>query len=391
MKQFKKTLSTLALACGLIGATPVHAEDIKIGLVLPLSGPFSTIGKQILDGVKLYMNVHGDKIGDKKVEILLRDDTGIAPAVSQRAAQELLVSEKVNILAGFGFTPAAFAVAPLSESTKTPMIVMNAATSSITTKSPYIVRTSSTMGQFTAPMAMWAAKNGMKNVITLVSDYGPGHDSEKQFVKTFTENGGNIASQIRMPVQSPDFSPFLQRVKDAKPDAVFLFVPAGEQGVAFIKGYRERGLDKEGIELLSTGDITTEDLIAATGDAAIGLKTSFTYSEAHDSEVNRDFKQKYKAMYPNQRPTFLTVGGYDGMHLIYETLKKTGGKSDGDTFIAQAKGMAWESPRGPISIDPETRDIVQNVYIREVKKVDGLLQNIEFDVVPNFKDPGKEK
>lgn len=270
------------------------------------------------------------------------------------------------------------------------MVVMNAATSSITTKSPYIVRTASTMGQFTAPMAMWAAKNGIKNVITLVSDYGPGHDSEKQFVKTFTENGGNIAAQIRMPVQSPDFSPFLQRVKDAKPDAVFLFVPAGEQGVAFIKGYRERGLDKEGIELISTGDITTEDLIAATGDAAIGLKTSFTYSEAHDSDVNREFKQKYKAMYPNQRPTFLTVGGYDGMHLIYETLKKTGGKSDGDTFLASAKGMAWESPRGPISIDPETRDIIQNVYIREVKKIDGLLQNVEFDVIPNFKDPGKQ-
>lgn len=385
---FRKQLVIALLA--LSAASTVQAADtIKVGLILPLSGPFSTVGQQMLDGVNLYIERHGDTVGDRKIQLIVRDDTGIAPDISRRAAQELIVQNNVDVLAGFGFTPSAFAVAPLATSSKKPMVVMNAATSSITERSPYIVRTSSTMGQFTAPMAIWAAENGFKNVATLVADYGPGHDSEAQFVKAFTEKGGNVVSSVRMPVQNPDFAPFLQRIKDDKPDAVFLFVPAGEQGVAFIKGYRERGLDKEGIELLSTGDITTEDQIAATGDLAIGLTTSFTYSEAHDSDVNRTFTQAYYQKFPNQRPTFLTVGGYDGMHLIYEVLKKTGGDASGDVFIEAAKGIAWESPRGPIWIDPETRDIVQNVYIRKVEKVDGLLHNIEFDHVAAFKDPGK--
>jgi len=381
----------VAIAMGLSAGAAQAADPIKIGLVLPLTGHFSTVGKQILDGVNLYIDTHGDTIGDRKVELFIRDDTGIAPDISKRAAQELIVKDKVDVLAGFGFTPAAFAVAPLSASAKMPMVVMNAATSSITEKSPYIVRTSSTMGQFTAPMAMWAAKNNLKNVYTLVADYGPGHDSEKQFIKTLGEEGGTVLDNVRMPVQNPDFSPFLQRVKDVKPDAVFLFVPAGEQGVSFIKGYRERGLDKEGIQLISTGDITTEDQLAAVGDLALGLITSFTYSEAHDSKVNKAFIEAYYKKFPDQRPTFLTVGGYDGMHLIYEVLKETKGDASGDAFIAAAKGMAWESPRGPISIDPETRDIIQNVYIRKVEKVDGRLYNVEFDVIPDFKDPGKGK
>lgn len=389
MFKLKKRLSVLFLACGMIGSAHA-ADEIKIGVILPLSGPFSTVGKQMLDGINLYMARHGDTAGNRKVTLIVRDDTGIAPDISRRAAQELLVKDQVDILAGFGFTPSAFSVAPLASTAKKPMVVMNAATSSITTKSPYIVRTSSTMGQFTAPMAMWAADNGLKNVSVLVADYGPGHDSENQFVKTFTEAGGNIVSRTRMPVQNPDFAPFLQRVKDDKPDAIYLFVPAGEQGVAFIKGYRERGLEKEGIQLISTGDITTEDQLQAIGDQALGLITSFTYSEAHKSDVNDAFKQAYYKEFPKQRPTFLTVGGYDGMHLIYEVLNKTNGDFDGDKFISVAKGMAWESPRGPVSIDPETRDIIQNVYIRKVEKVDDQLQNIEFDVVADFKDPGKE-
>ena len=390
MSMSRKLLAAV-LAMGLAGTAQAAGDNIKIGLVLPLSGPFSTVGKQILDGVNLYVERYGDAIGDRKVQLVIRDDTGIAPDISKRAAQELVVQEKVDVLAGFGFTPSAFAVAPLATSAKKPMIVMNAATSSITERSPYIVRTSSTMGQFTAPMAIWAANNGLKKVYTLVADYGPGHDSEAQFLKTFAQEGGTIVGSVRMPVQNPDFSPFLQRVKDEKPDAVFLFVPAGEQGVSFIKGYRERGLDKEGIQLISTGDITTEDQLSAVGDRALGLITSFTYSEAHDSKVNKEFTEAYYKKFPNQRPTFLTVGGYDGMHLIYEVLKKIGADASGDDFIATAKGMAWESPRGPISIDPETRDIIQNVYIRKVEKVDGRLQNTEFDHVAAFKDPGKER
>jgi branched-chain amino acid transport system substrate-binding protein len=387
---FTRKLLTAFAAMALAGAVQAQ-QAIKIGLILPLSGPTSVVGKQMLDGVNLYMERHGNTIGGRKVELLIRDDTGLAPDLSKRAAQELINQENVDVLAGFGFTPGAFAVAPLASAAKKPMIIMNAATSSITEKSPYIVRTSETLPQYAAPIAMWAAKNNIKKVYTLVADYGPGIDAETHFVKTFKAAGGTIAESVRMPVQNPDYAPFLQRVKDAKPDAIFVFIPAGEQGVAFIKGYKERGLDKEGIQLISTGDVVTEDQLGAIGDLALGLVTSFNYSEAHPSKANQEFTAAYFKKYPDGRPSFLTVGAYDGMHLIYEVLKKTGGDASGDAFVAAAKGMAWESPRGPISIDPETRDIIQNIYIRKVEKVNGRLQNVEFDHIPAVKDPGKQK
>lgn len=384
----KKTVVAVALALG--ATSSAYAADLKIGMVLPMSGPFAAYGQQILNGARLYISEHGDKVGDRKVVLLVKDDTGVAPELSKRAAQEFIVKDKVDILAGFGLTPSAFAVGPLSAEAKVPMVVMNAATSSVTTKSPYIVRTSMALPQISAPIATWASKNGIKNVYTVVADYGPGHDAEKQFVKTFTEAGGKIVGEVRTPVKNPDFSPFLQKVKDSKPDAVFLFVPAGEQGVAFLKGYKERGLDKAGIKLISTGDLTDEDVLDAMGDPALGVMTSFHYSEAHDSALNKSYTQAYYKAYPNKRPNFMSVAGYDGMSLIYNVLKKTGGDATGEKFIAAAKGMKWESPRGPVSIDPETRDIVQNVYIRKVEKVGGKLQNVEFDHIADFKDPGKQ-
>lgn len=390
--KFTHTLSwgLTALALGIGGAAQA-AETLKIGMVLPMSGPFSAYGQQILSGARLYLSQHGDKLGDRPVELIVKDDTGVAPEISKRAAQELLVQDKVDILGGFGLTPSAFAVAPLSAQAKVPMIVMNAATSAITTKSPYIVRTSMTLPQTTAPIATWAAQNGIKKVYTVVADFGPGHDAEKQFVKTFHAAGGEITGQVRTPVANPDFAPFLQRIKDAKPDAVFLFVPAGEQGVAFLKGYKERGLDKAGIKLISTGDLTDEDVIDAMGDASVGVVTSMHYSEAHDSAINKAYTNSYYKAHPKKRPNFMSVAGFDGMHLIDIALKKTGGDASGDKFIAAAKSASWESPRGKISIDPQTRDIVQTIYIRKVERVNGKLQNIEFDRVPDFKDPGKQQ
>jgi len=387
--RIRKTFMAVALALGATGAAHA-ADDLKIGMVLPLSGPFASYGEQILNGARLYLGQHGEAFGDRKVQLVVKDDTGVAPAVSRRAAQELISRDKVDILAGFGLTPSAFSVGPLSAQAKVPMVVLNAATSSVTEKSPYIVRTSMALPQITAPIATWALKNGIKKVYTVVADYGPGHDAEKQFIETFTEAGGEIVGQVRTPVSNPDFAPFLQRVKDSKPDAVFLFVPAGEQGVAFLKGYKERGLKEAGIKLISTGDLTDEDVLDAMGDPALGVMTSFHYSEAHDSALNKQYTQAYYKAYPGKRPNFMSVAGYDGMHLIDEVLKKTGGDAGGDKFIAAAKGLKWESPRGPVSIDPETRDIVQNIYIREVKKVDGKLQNVEFDHIADFKDPGKE-
>jgi branched-chain amino acid transport system substrate-binding protein len=383
-------ISILLTALAAAVALPASAEEsVKIGVILPMSGPFANYGKQIENGIKLYMKQNGDKVAGKKIELLLRDDTGPAPEVTKRHAQELIVKDRVDLLAGFGLTPNGLAAAPLATEAKKPMIIMNAATSIITTKSPYIARFSMTLPQVTAPMATWAAKNGIKKVYTLVSDYGPGHDAEAQFKKTFTAAGGQIVGEVRVPLKSPDFSPYLQRIKDSQPEAVFIFLPAGEQGVAFMKGFVERGLDKAGIKLIATGDVTDDDVIEAMGDSALGVITSHHYSAAHDSALNHSFVKGYAEIDPKMRPNFMAVAGYDGMAAIYEALKKTNGSTDGDKIMAALKGMKLDSPRGPIMIDPETRDIVQNVYIRRVQKVAGKLYNVEFDKLEAVKDPGK--
>ncbi len=385
-----KTLVGLAAGVALT-MSAWAADPVKIGLILPMSGPFAAYGKQIEHGIKLYIAQHGDTYGGRKVEFVLKDDNpGTSGDIDKRLAQELVVKDKVDLLAGFGLTPSAFAVAPLATEARKPMIVMNAATSAITTKSPYIVRTSMTLPQNTAPIASWAAKNGIKTVFTLVADYGPGHDSEAQFKKTFTAAGGQIVGEVRAPVKNPDFAPYLQKIKDTKPDAVFIFLPPGAETIAFMKGFKERGLAQAGIRLISTGDLPDEDILDAIGDSALGLITSFHYSEAHKSPENQAYVAAYYKAYPKDRPNFMSVGGYDGMHLIAAVLNKTGGSTDADKFVDAAKGIKWTSPRGPIGIDPETRDIVQNIYIRKTERVDGKLQNVEFDQVDNFKDPGKQ-
>ncbi|MBV2182886.1 MAG: ABC transporter substrate-binding protein [Castellaniella sp.] len=389
--KFIKTLGAMALALSTAAAfSPAQAKDLKIGLVMPMSGPFASHGKQIGHGVDLYLAEHNGMLGGRKVQLIIKDDTGISPAVAKRQAQELLIKNKVDVLTGFSLTPNAFSVAPLATEAKVPMVVLNAATSSITEKSPYITRVSMTLPQDTAPMAQWAYANGIRSVYTLVADYGPGHDAEKQFQKTFTSLGGKIIGEVRTPVATPDYAPYLQRIKDAKPDAVFLFVPNGEQGVALAKGFKERGLEKAGIKELATGDVTDEDVLNAMGDAAIGMITSFHYSAAHDSPENKAFVAAYHKAYPNDRPNFMAVAGYDGMHLIDMALEKTKGDASGEAFINAVKGMKWVSPRGPVEIDPQTRDIIQNVYIRKVDKVDGVLQNVEFDTIKGVKDPGKQ-
>jgi branched-chain amino acid transport system substrate-binding protein len=385
-----KRLAAMA-AVGLLAGGALAADPVKIGLVLPMSGPFAAYGKQIEHGVKLYLAINGDTYGGRKVELIVKDDSpGTSGDVSKRLAQELVVKDKVDILAGFGLTPSAFAVAPLATEAKKPMVVMNAATSAVTTKSPYIVRVSMTLPQNSAPIATWAAKNKIKNVFTLVADYGPGHDAEEQFKKTFTAAGGQIVGEVRAPVMNPDFAPYLQKIKDTRPDAVFIFLPPGAETIAFMKGFKERGLAQAGIQLISTGDLPDEDILDAIGDSALGLVTAFHYSEAHVSPENKAYTAAYYKAYPKDRPNFMSVGGYDGMHLIAEVLKKTNGSTDADKFIEAAKGMKWTSPRGAISIDPATRDIVQTVYIRKTERVGGKLQNVEFDRIPDFKDPGKQ-
>ncbi|GAA0772955.1 ABC transporter substrate-binding protein [Castellaniella ginsengisoli] len=371
-------------------ALPAQAKDLTIGLVLSMSGPFSDYGRQIQNGIETYMAQHGDTVAGRKIKLIVKDDTGIAPAIAKRQAQELLIKDKVDILAGFDLTPNAFSVAPLATEAKVPMIVMNAATSSITEKSPYIVRVSMTLPQSSWAIAQWAVKNDIDSAYILVADYGPGHDAQAQFKKTFTELGGKVLGEVRTPVNTPDYAPFLQRVKETQPDALFFFVPPGSSMVALAKNFREMGLDKLGIKEMGPGDMTDENSLAALGDNALGMITAFHYSDAHDSPENKAFVGAYAKAYPQDRANFMSVGGYDGMQLIYKVLEKTGGDASGDAFIKAAKGLKWESPRGPVQIDPDTRDIIQNEYIRKLERVDGELRNIEFATFEAVKDPGKQ-
>jgi branched-chain amino acid transport system substrate-binding protein len=387
-------LSRRAALLGIVGvaavfSAPVSAQEtVKIGLIVPMTGGQASTGKQIDNAIKLYMQQNGSTVAGKKIEVILKDDAAL-PDNTKRLAQELIVNDKVDIIAGFGVTPAALAAAPLATQAKVPEVVMAAGTSIITEKSPYIVRTSFTLPQSSTVIGDWAVKNGIEKVAVLVSDYAPGNDALASFKEHFEGGGGKIVEEIKVPLANPDFAPFLQRMKDSKPDAMFVFVPAG-QGGNFMKQFVERGLDKSGIKVIGPGDVMDDDLLNNMGDAALGAVTAHIYSAAHPSQKNKDFVAAYQKAY-GSRPGFMAVGGYDGIHLIYEALKKTGGKADGDSLIAAMKGMAWESPRGPISIDPETRDIVQNVYIRKVEKVNGELYNVEFQTFGPIKDPGKLK
>ena len=389
---FLRSISGAMATFMLAAAGAVHAQTpIKIGVIVPLSGPQAEYGAQITGGIKVYMKEAGDVVAGRKIELVIRDSgSPPSPDVAKRLATELVTREKVELLAGFGFTPDALSAAPIATEAKVPMVVMNAATSVITTRSPYIVRISMTLPQVTAPVAQWALKNGIKRVFSLVSDYGPGIDAEGQFKKTFTAGGGEIIGDARVPLSNPDFSPFTQRIKDTKPDAVFLFLPSGEQPTAFFKSYVERGLAQAGIKLIGTGDATDDTVLNTMGDSAIGLITTHQYSAAHDSAKNKAYVKSYADVNGNaMRPNFMSVAGYDGMAVIYEMIKKGGGKIDGLKSVDAVKGLKLDSPRGPIMIDPDTRDIVQTVYVRRVQKVGKELYNIEFDKFENVKDPAK--
>jgi len=388
-----KPRSILAAACLVLalGAGSAAAQGtVKIGVIAEFTGPFADYGTQIYNGMKTYIKLNGDTFGGKKVEFVVKDTTGASPELAKRLAQDAVTLDKVDILAGFGLTPNALATAPVATEAKKPMVVMNAATSVITKQSPYVVRLSHTLPQDTMPMAQWALKNGIKRVFVLVSDYGPGKDAEAQFVKTFTAGGGEIVGSVRTPLANPEFAPFIQRAKDSNPQAIFVFLPPGSQTIAFIKGYEERGLKQAGIKIIATGDLTDDGVLEAMGDSTIGLITTFHYSFAHDSPENKAFVKAYAETNGTKlRPNFMAAGGYDGMAAIAEALKKTKGSTDPEALMAAFKGLKLNSPRGAIMIDPETRDIVQTVYVRRVEKVNGQLVNVEFDRFPDVKDPGK--
>jgi branched-chain amino acid transport system substrate-binding protein len=366
-----------------------QANTFKIGLIVPMTGPQASTGRQIEAAARLYMAQNGDTVAGKKIQLIVKDDVA-TPDITKRMAQDLVVNDKINVMAGFGVTPAALAAAPIATQSKTPLVVMAAATSIITEASPFIVRTSFTIPQSAVAMADWAPKNGIKKVVTLVSDYGPGIDAEKFFKDRLTFNGGQVVESLRVPLRGPDFAPFLQKVRDIKPDALFVFVPSGA-GAAVMKQFLERGMDKAGIKLIGTGDLTDDDQLNDMGDGALGVVTSHHYSTFHPSALNKKFVEAFEKANKGMRPNFMAVGGYDGMRVIYEALRATKGQGGGEALLAAMKGQIFESPRGPIFIDAQTRDVVHNMYLRKVERKDGQLFNVEFDVIKDMKDPGKSK
>ncbi len=370
------------LAVGLAGGA--SAEDIKVGAVLSMTGPFNTNGKDVLAGAQLYLQQHGDTVAGKQVKIIVKDDAS-KPDVARRVAQELIVNDKVNILMA-GISPAALSIASLSTEAKMATVVAISGTSVVVERSPYMVRTSFTLGQSSSVIADWVTKNGAKKIVTLVSDFAPGQEAETAFKDVAVKNGAQVMASLRVPLDNADFAPFLQRARDLNPDTLFAFVP-NHQASPLVKQFLERGMDKSGIRFVATGDLVPDDDLPNMTDAMLGVVTAHHYSALHNSALNKEFVAAYKKANDGRRPTFHSVGGYDAMYLIMEALKKTGGKTDGDALVAAMKGMKWESPRGPISIDPETRDIVQNEYIRKVEKVNGELYNVEFATVEAVKDP----
>ena len=388
----RRALTSLAcFTAALLAATAANAQGtIKIGLICPYSGQFADTATQMDNGIKLYIKQNGDTIAGKKIELIRKDSGGIAPDVAKRLAQELIVRDKVDLLACFALTPNALAVADVSAQAKKFMVNMNAATSIITTKSPYMVRTSFTIPQVNEALGTWAYKNGARKAYTLVSDFSPGHDGEGAFQRAFKEAGGEIIGSARFPVANQDFTAFLQRAKDMNPDVLYIWVPGGPQPAAIGKAVAERGIDLKKTKVVGQGELTFEEALKGMGDAGIGFITAFHYDYNHQSAKNKAFVAAYNAEY-KRNPDMFSAGGYDGMHVIYEALKKTKGDTDGEALIAAAKGMKWESPRGPMMIDPETRDVIQTVYIRRVEKVKGALVNVEFDKLENVKDPFKAR
>jgi branched-chain amino acid transport system substrate-binding protein len=386
MRKVVAGLGVLALAA-LAAPSANAAGTVKIGLIMSFSGQFADTATQMDSAIKQYVKEHGDTVAGKKFVFVRKDTGGINPAVAKRLCQEAIVRDKVDILAGFLLTPNALACGDVSKEGKKFMVVMNAATSIITKKSPYMTRTSVTTPQLNGAFGTWAAQHGVKTVFTMVSNYGPGIDAQKAYEKGFTKAGGKVVGSTRFPTENPDFSAFVKRAKDANTDGIYIWVPGGAQPGAVGKAIAEQGIDPKKVKVMGQDVLTDDHALASMGAVAEGIYTVWNYNYNLQNPENAKFLADYRKNY-NRNPDIYSIGGWDGMHLIYASLEKTKGKTSGEALIGAAKGMAWHSPRGPISIDPATRDIIENVYIFQVKKqADGKLANTLIDTIPNVKNP----
>jgi branched-chain amino acid transport system substrate-binding protein len=377
-------LGAAVVAISIVTVASAAAQGtVKVGMVMPMTGPLAAAGQQVIAGARLYIKQHGDRVAGKQIELIVRDDAS-SGETGKRLIQELVVNDKVDVIGG-GLTADLIPSAPLLTEAQKPTVIMLSSTTAVVEKSPFFVRTSCTLAQSSAIMADWAVKKRLSKAVTLVTEFAPGLEAEETFTNNYKAAGGQVVEAIRVPLRSPDFAPFLQRVKDASPQALFVFIPS-TQAAAFAKQFVERGLDKAGITLIGPGDLSDDEALQNMGDAMLGTVTAHFYSAAHPSALNKVFAEAYQQE-ANARANFMAVSGYDGMHLIYEALKKTGGSADGKSLVAAMKGMSWESPRGPMSIDRDSGDVVHNIYIRKVEKVDGELRNIEFETFGNVRDP----
>ena len=382
-------MTAVAGAVGCLFALPAAAAPLKIGLISTYSGAYADDGHQMDAGVKIYMQDHGDSAGGQTIQIIRRDETGSAPNLVKRLARELVIDQKVDVLAGIVFSPNALATAPVATQSKTPTVIMNAATTSIITKSPYLVRTAFTVPQLTAPLARWASAHGIKSAYTVVPDYAPGYDAEKAFAAAFTKAGGQIVGKVRIPLDNADFSPYVQRIKDVKPQAIFLYMPTGQMPVGFIRTFNALGLAAEGIKVLGDAGTGDDQVIRLLGKDAIGTITSTNYWAGLDNPVNKKFVAEYRKLYgANEEPNYFTVGAYDGMAAIYAAANKTKGQMHDMAAIDAVKGLTIDSPRGAIEIDAKTRDIVQNIYIRRAEMVNGKIDNVLIDTAARIDNNG---
>jgi len=376
--------SAMILAIAVSAGASANAQNaVKVGMVMPMTGGLAAAGQQVVAGARLYIKQHGDKVAGRQIELLVKDGAS-SPETGKRLMQELIVNDKVDVIGG-GLTADLLPGASLFTEARIPAVIMLSSTTAVVDKSSFFVRTSCTLAQSSGIIANWAIKSGLTKAVTLVSEFAPGLEAEETFTNNYKAGGGQIAEKIRVPLRNPDFAPFLQRVHDAAPQAVFVFIPS-VQAATFAKQFVERGLDKAGIKLIGPGDLTDDEALPNMGEAMLGAVTAHFYSAAHPSELNKTFAEAYQKAY-GSRPNFMAVSGYDGMHAIYEALKKTGGSSDGPALVAAMKGAAWESPRGPMSIDRNTGEVVHNIYIRHVEKVNGELRNIEFVTFSDVRDP----
>lgn len=389
MKSSFRQVTALIAGCVLLGGTgSANAEEVRVGVIASFSGPYSSWGKHIKEATELYLAQQKGMVGKHTVKVIYKDVGGNNPARARQLAEELVVRDRVQYIAGLEFTPTALAVADVATQAKVPTIINNSGTSGILAKSPYLLRSGYTQWMVATPLAKWTAEQGGKKVFLAAADYAPGHDAINSYKKSFTAAGGTIVSELRIPMNTTDFSTYMQKVKEAKPDYVYMFMPVGPLSVSFIKAYVERGLEKDGIKLLATAE-TEESELPGYGGAAAGIVTALHYSPASATAANKHFVDALKQKFGQDRiPNVGSISAYDAMHMVFQMIKATDGKPDGAKAMASIKNYSWESPRGPVKVDPNTRELIQNIYIRRVEKTGQGYVNNPIKTYPAIKDPG---